>query len=99
MSEQEATKPGKQTSEAKMNWVAIITAIVLPALHFVLSAVLEHGLVQNSIMVTALGTVVALLASMGYTASRTIVKTNAMKLEATKAIAANPPRPAPGPQQ
>lgn len=96
MSEQiTTTEPakGKSTSEFLLFLLAIVLTALLTVLQF-------FGVADSLQAIAASG--LTMLGSMGYAFSRTVVKANASKAEAAKAIAgaeiakasANPPMPA-----
>lgn len=92
--------PGKITSEHKVTWVVIVTSIVLPTLHYLLGAIKDSGVIENTTAVTIIGLVATLLSGLGYTGARAMVKTNALKADAARSLSlkmspptANPPPP------
>lgn len=78
------TKPGWQTSEF---WLALAAMVV--------GSLLAAGVFPAAGAVAqVLGFVASVLATLGYTYSRAVVKSTDAKVEATKAMAAaNPPSP------
>jgi hypothetical protein len=73
---------GKNTSEFKLAKISVIASIVLPVLAALIEAIQNAGFVENPLALSIVGVVGSLLASLGYTASRAVVKKDMIKLKA-----------------
>jgi len=87
-----AASAGRSTSE----WLATVTTIggsMMPVLAGLIDAIMKSGLVHNNMLMMVLGMVSSLLATLGYTASRSYVKAAAYRAGAPSLTTRSPVLP------